>query len=159
MSIRLEDTPILQQLIIQAKSENLPLHVPGHHQGRDLPGILSEWLGACSKLDLTELPGLDNLHHPDGCILASQKLAASHYGSKNCFYSVNGSTAGVMAAIASCTSFGQKILFLNSFHLSAWRGLVLSGAIPMFLPLEWDAQNMTFAPPSIRKLIACLERE
>src|SRR5690348_15039215 len=132
--IRLEDTPILQQLISQTASERLPLHVPGHHLGRDLPGIFSEWFGAGAKLDLTELPGLDNLHHADGCIQASQKLAASHYGSKACFYSVNGSTAGIMAAISSCASFGQKILFLNPFHFSAWRGLVLSGAIPVFLP-------------------------
>jgi arginine decarboxylase len=152
VQIQLQDTPILHRLLEHANQSGLPLHVPGHHQGRDLPEIFSEWLGAASKIDLTELPGLDNLHHPIGCIQQSEELAAAYYGSKKCFYSVNGSTAGVMAAILVSAREKQKILFLNPFHLSAWRGILMADAIPSFLPFVWDKRDFTFQAPNAQVL-------
>jgi arginine decarboxylase len=157
--IQLCDTPILFKLMMHANHSGLPLHVPGHHQGRDLPEIFAEWLGAASKIDLTELPGLDNLHHPEECILQSEELAAAYYGSSRCFYSVNGSTAGVMAAIAACTKEKQKVLFLNPFHLSAWRGILMADAIPAFIPFVWDEKEYIFQAPSVEMLRKRLQYE
>src|SRR5579875_1901954 len=148
----LKQTPILRQLIEHTKLSKLPLHVPGHHQGRELPGLFAEWLGSAPKIDLTELPGLDNLHSAEGCILESQTLAASHYGSQECFYSVNGSTACIMAAIAACAVEKKRVLMVNPFHLSAWRGLILAEAIPVFLPFEWVPEEWTFRAPDVRQL-------
>ncbi len=159
MSIQIEDTPILRRLIMHANKSNMPLHVPGHHQGRDLPEIFSEWLGQASKIDLTELPGLDNLHNPEACILESEMLAAAYYGSRKCFYSVNGSTAGVMAAILSCVSERKKILFLNPFHMSAWRGVIIADAIPRFMPFIWDDKGFTYQAPIAEMLAERLEKE
>lgn len=132
-----DDTPIFTRLVGQADASRFPLHVPGHQQGRVLPAQLSHWLGAAARLDLTELPGLDNLHAATGCIAESQQLAAAHYQSGVCYYSVNGSSAGIVAAIAGCIGPGGKVLFLNPFHISAWRGLVYADARPV-LP------NVTF---------------
>lgn len=110
---------------------------------------LSQWLGAAAGIDLTELPGLDNLHHPSGCIAASQELAAAHYGSDKCLFSVNGASAGVMAAIAGCVRPGDQVLFLNPFHVSAWHGLVFADAQPL-LPEVWFGQRAErYSPPDI----------
>ncbi len=141
------ETPILDALIHTVERLRVPLHVPGHKQGRVLPSAFATWLGQAAKLDLTELPGLDNLHQPDGCILASQQLTAAYYGSDQCLYSVNGSSAGIMAAILACAE-GRKVLFAGPFHQSAWRGLVLADAEPVFLPSRFHAEQCRHEPPS-----------
>lgn len=142
------ERPILDQLVRQAARSRLPLHVPGHKQGRSLPGPFAAWLGAAAKIDLTELPGLDNLHHPTGCIAASQQLAASHYGSDVCLYSVNGSTAGIMAALMGTVPHGGKVLLLNPVHQSAWRGLILGDLVPVFADVIMDERRHTAAAPT-----------
>jgi arginine decarboxylase len=149
------DMPILAALTRHVRKSRYPLHVPGHKQGRALPGSLLQWLGAAAALDLTELPGLDNFHEPEGCIARSQELAAAAYGSDQCWYSVNGSTACVMAALAAAAP-GGRVLFLNPFHLSAWRGLVLADAEPVLVPVRWDAQQLTCLPPGAADVEAVL---
>jgi arginine/lysine/ornithine decarboxylase len=48
-------------------------HIPGHGQGKGLPFELSSQGGqALFRLDLTELPGLDDLHNPAGPIAEAQ---------------------------------------------------------------------------------------
>lgn len=142
-------TPIIDQLIAHAMREKVSLHVPGHHQGRTLFGPLAQWLGQATKWDVTELPGLDNLHHATGCIRASQARAAAHYGADHCFYSVNGATACVMAAIAaSVQATGRnQVVILGPCHMSAWRGLVYADAGAVFVPSPWRQDIMTFGPP------------
>lgn len=153
----LSDTPILAALVQMVAELRLPLHVPGHKQGRFLPSALSQWLGAAAQLDLTELPGLDNLFQPEGCILESQRLAAGHYQSTQCLYSVNGSTAGIIASILACAE-GANVLFLGPFHQSAWRGLVLANAKPLFHSVAWDARRLNPLPPSAQDVKTALER-
>ncbi len=128
--------------------------MPGHKLGALVPDSISPFLGASMKLDLTELPGLDNLHAAAGCILESQMLAARASGSDHCFYSVNGSTAGVMAAIASVAGPGENVLFLNRFHLSAWRGLALCGANPVFIPPRFSYDDWEFGFPTADEVVA-----
>ncbi|MDQ0190186.1 decarboxylase [Alicyclobacillus cycloheptanicus] len=142
----MEETPVLAALVKHASMSRFPLHVPGHQQGRMLPRQLLHWLGSAARLDLTELPGLDNFHHPEGCMEVSQQLTAGHYGSDACFFSVNGSTAGVVAAIAGVVQPGGRVLFLNPFHQSAWNGLVFAGAQPV-LPLAFfGRRDIRFVP-------------
>ncbi len=155
--IPLDQTPILAALQRIVQTNRLPLHVPGHRQGRGLPEDLGRWLGPAAKLDLTELPGLDNLHHPEGCILASQRLAAAHYGAEETLYSVNGSTAGVMAAIMA-TAQGKQVVMAVPFHESAWRGLVMADASPVFLPGTFDLDCLEWLPPTPDSLDSLLAR-
>lgn len=146
--LRPDEVPILAELVRHAALGRIPLHVPGHKRGRGLPSALGAWLGAAALLDLTELPGLDNLQHPNGCIAASQRLAAAHYGSDDCFYSVGGSSAGVMAALLGCLAEGDAVLLAGAFHVSAWRGLVLSGALPRLWPTPFSDALHALLPPT-----------
>lgn len=153
------EMPILRQLVYHTGRFQIPMHVPGHKQGRLLPGELGQWFAAAGKLDLTELPGLDNLHLPEGCILESEQKAAAFYGADKAYYSVNGSTAAVMAAILAVGGDKGKVLFLNSPHLSAWRGLVLADANAVFAPVQFDAFHLTEQAPDLGTLEKLLERE
>ncbi|WP_304458848.1 aminotransferase class I/II-fold pyridoxal phosphate-dependent enzyme [Alicyclobacillus sendaiensis] len=142
------ETPILDRLMHHARRERASFHVPGHH-GRYLPQPLSAWLGQAIKLDLTELPGLDNFHAASDCIAASEELCARHYGAYRTYYSVNGATACVMAALkAACSAPGCRVLILGPCHLSVWRGLVYADASPVFVPTRWNAARQAFDPPS-----------
>ncbi|QQE79381.1 aminotransferase class I/II-fold pyridoxal phosphate-dependent enzyme [Alicyclobacillus sp. SO9] len=141
--------PILEALQRHVQVARGNLHVPGHRQGAVLPAAFATWMGHAAKLDLTELPGLDNLMAPEECILESEKLAASHYGSDRCFYTVNGSSAGIMAALVTVLQPGDTVLFVNPFHLSAWNGLVHSGADALCLPFHYSDEGRQSAPDAV----------
>lgn len=153
------EMPILHNLINHAKRDKHSLHVPGHHQGRLVPKAFAEWLGRAYLLDATELPGLDNLHEAESCIADSQELARKHYQSDACFYSVNGSTACIMAALtATLTRPNQKVAVLNPPHLSAWRGFLLADALPVFGRTIWLPEERTCAAPTVATLAEICDR-
>jgi arginine/lysine/ornithine decarboxylase len=123
-------------------------HTPGH-KGRD--DILSRL--KFPDHDLTELPGLDMLHNPQGVIADAQKLAADLYRAEETFFLVNGATAGNQAMFLSLAGScaGKRIRIDRRAHRSVIAGLVLSGLEPEYiapvihpdfqLPLGLDLQN------------------
>ena len=57
------------------------LHMPGH-KGRGELG--------CEALDITEVPGADDLACPEGIILESEENTTELFGSRHTFYSTGG---------------------------------------------------------------------
>lgn len=155
-----DETPILHALSQHAKRSRLSLHVPGHHGGSLFPDVLRPWLGSALALDLTELPGLDNLQAPAGCIAASQRLASQHYQSLATLYSVNGSSGGVIASILAL-AVGRKILVAAPFHQSLWRAMVLADAQPVFCPYSFDAATLEplAASPAVIAMALAADKE
>lgn len=153
------ETPILDALESHAKAERISLHVPGHHQGRLLPARFDAWFGQASKLDATELVGLDNLHRATSAIKYSRQLTAAHYGAVDTFYSVNGATACVMAAVAACVEETDKrtIVVAGPCHMSLWRALVHADALPLFVSGNWSSDLHLVKPPTAKQLADVLE--
>ncbi len=87
---------------------------------------------------MPELPELDNLFAPEGVILQAQQLSAEAFGADRTWFLANGSTSGVVAAILATCGPGDKIVLPRNVHQSAVSGLVLSGAIPIFITPEYD---------------------
>jgi len=107
--------------------------MPGHKQGRGLPAELSSLDGqALFELDLTEIPGLDDLHNPQGAIALAQELAARAYGAAKSFFLVNGTTVGVHALLMAVGGRGSIVIPRNA-HRSVMGGLILSGAEPEYI--------------------------
>ena len=99
------DIPIYEALKAYTASDPLPFHMPGHKLGKGIP---DEFLERIEKLDLTEIPGTDNLHMPSGAIMEAQELAARAFGARKTFFLVNGSTVGLHAVIAAmCRQIGR----------------------------------------------------
>jgi arginine/lysine/ornithine decarboxylase len=96
--------------------------MPGHKRN-------SAFAGAYAKTDITEICGADNLLAPEGIIRGLQRKLAALYGADESFILVNGSTVGIEAAVLY---FGEIIMARNS-HRSAYGGLILSGAKPMYI--------------------------
>ncbi len=132
-------TPLLDALRTAAYKPHAPFYAPGHKRGQGIPQPLVDLLGASLfPADLPELPDLDNLFAPEGVIQEAQELAAAAFGADQTWFLVNGSTAGVMAAILATCGTGDKIILPRNIHQSAIAGLILSGAIPVFINPEYD---------------------
>ncbi len=132
-------TPYLWQKMQQLHQRDpLSGHTPGHKNGIFLPDELqTAWGEQFASYDFTELDGLDNLHFSSGCIRQSQQQAAEIFGAGQCFYLVNGTTAGLQAAImAACSN--KKVFVPRHVHRSVYHSLLLAHAQPIYLPLELD---------------------
>ena len=104
-----------------------PFHMPGHKRNASImPASLL-------NLDMTEIPGLDNLHNAGGVIRSDQEEIAKIYGADICLFSVNGSSAGITAAICAACGQGEAILMARNSHISAFFGLVFSGMQPVYI--------------------------
>ncbi|RCJ37089.1 arginine decarboxylase [Nostoc punctiforme NIES-2108] len=132
-------TPLLDALKVNAARLHTPFYTPGHKQGEGISQPLADLLGkAVFRADLTELSDLDNLFAPQGVIQEAQQLAAEAFGALQTWFLVNGSTCGIEAAILATCGTGDKIILPRNVHSSAIAGLILSGAIPIFLNPEYD---------------------
>jgi len=125
--------PLFEALYRYGGQEIAHLHTPGHCRGRGMPEELVSFTGrAVYSLDLTELPGLDDLHNPRGVIARSQELAAAAFGADHTFFLVNGTTVGIQALLLAAVGEGTVILPRN-MHRSVLGGLILSGADPVYM--------------------------
>lgn len=100
-------------------------HMPGHKGSTDftLPLV---W-------DVTEIPGTDDLHDPNGIIQESQRQAALLLHAKESFYLVNGASGGLQAAILSVCEPGDKVIIPRNAHQSIHFGIEFAQASPIYL--------------------------
>ena len=92
-----ESAPSLaDRLITYGQSDAYPFHMPGHK--RQFHPFFDPY-----TMDITEIYGFDNLHHAEGILLEAQQRAAALYHASETFYLVNGSTCGILAAVAAAT--------------------------------------------------------
>ncbi|MEH1938493.1 MAG: aminotransferase class I/II-fold pyridoxal phosphate-dependent enzyme [Nostoc sp.] len=132
-------TPLLDALKACADHPHAPFYTPGHKRGVGISQPLADLLGkAVFRADLTELADLDHLFAPQGVIREAQQLAAEAFGASQTWFLVNGSTCGIEAAILATCGTGDKIILPRNVHSSAIAGLILSGAIPIFLNPEYN---------------------
>lgn len=97
---------------------------PGHKQGEAYKGLNVDFENLL-KYDLTEVPRLDNLHNPEGCIENSLENLRDFYESKRSYYLVNGSTSGVHIMIFSLFNEKDEILIERGCHKSIMDAIYL----------------------------------
>ena len=132
-------TPLLSTLKTCAQNPHAPFYTPGHKRGVGISSNLADTFGKILfQHDLPELTELDNLFAPNGVILQAQQLAADAFGASQTWFLVNGSTCGIEAAILATCCTGDKIILPRNVHSSAIAGLILSGAMPIFINPEYD---------------------
>lgn len=126
---------LLERLQDHQREGYLSLHMPGHKENTGLAPYLNT-LNA--GLDITELPGFDDLHAPEGVLAQAQARAAKLWDVPKSWLQVNGSTGGLLAAIRGATRRGDKILMARSCHKAIYHAVELCGLEPVFLlpPVE-----------------------
>lgn len=132
-------TPLFDALREYVDRDTLPFHVPGHKKGIGMDTEFREFIGENPfKIDVTVFKLVDSLHHPTGPIKKAQELAADAYKADASFFSIHGTSGAIQAMILSVVSDGDKIIVPRNVHKSVTAGIILSGAIPVFMQPELD---------------------
>ena len=133
--------PIVEAMKKYSREVILGFHTPGHKQGRGAHEFLRELLTAEGlRQEVSLMEELDDLHAPRSCIKEAQRLAAELWHADETIFFVNGTTSAIQAMILGTLKAGDLIFIPRNAHRSVISGLILSGAVPIFLPVEFDAE-------------------
>lgn len=138
--------------LIKYNKEITSFHMPGHKFGKALGMEKLSLL----DLDVTEVPGLDNLYDAEGIILKSQREMATKYKAKDTIFITNGSTAGILASIMTVCGPGESLIIARNSHNSVWNGLILGGIRPIYLNPSYEEQYQILGGIPIMALEECL---
>ncbi len=111
-----------ESLYEYSKTDFYPFHMPGHKRQVHSPYLRNPY-----EVDITEITDFDNLHHAEGIIKENQELAASLYHADKSWFLINGSTAGILAAVSACTLRGGKLLMARNCHKAVYHAAYLRG--------------------------------
>ncbi|HBM81154.1 MAG TPA: arginine decarboxylase, partial [Clostridiaceae bacterium] len=132
-------TPLFDALMEYVNRNTIPFHVPGHKKGHGMDDKFKNFVGNnVLSIDVTVFKLVDSLHHPTGPIKKAQELAADAYGSDRAFFSINGTSGAIQAMIMSTVTQGDKIIIPRNVHKSVTAGIILSGAVPVYMRPEID---------------------
>lgn len=109
------------QLEQYAHSGLYPLHMPGHKRRLvPAPGLPAGW-------DVTEVPGVDDLHQAEGILAQAMERTAALYGARRTWYLVNGSTVGLLAGIRALAPAGSTVIAARNCHKAVYHAIELGG--------------------------------
>jgi len=132
-------------------------HVPGHKHGELFPESARKSFAQILPLDMTEIPGLDDLHAPKEVIAEAEMLAADFFQSDHTFFLVGGSTAGNIAMLLASCSAGDQVIVQRNSHKSVMNGLELCAADPIYIAPEYNQELGRYTAPSYASLKKALE--
>lgn len=137
-----------QELEAYGQSDSYPFHMPGHK--RRSPEPMNPY-----QIDITEIGGFDNLHHPQGLIRDLQEEIASIYGMERSYLLVNGSTLGNLVSILSVAKRGQTVLIARNCHKSVYHAVSLGSLRVDYIQPEALGSGIQgpVTPASVRKML------
>ncbi len=120
-------TPVCD-FIEKYRSNKTRFHMPGH-----------KGVGSVERDDITEIRGADVLYSPSGIILQSEKIASEIFGSKATFFSTEGSSLLIRAAVYLVKKYKSdekkcvKIAAARNVHSSFVSACALSDVNPVWI--------------------------
>lgn len=119
---------LFERLQRYGNSDYYGFHMPGHKRNTDRFGD-----GLPYGIDITEIEGFDDLHHPSGILRDAQREASRVYGAEETRFLVNGSTAGILSAILGSTRRGDQVLTGRNCHKSVYHAMFMNELEPVYL--------------------------
>ena len=125
-----------KQIMNHISKDIYPFHMPGHKRNPDFipPNLLD--------LDITEIPGMDVLSNPTGIIKALNEKISDFYKTCESFLLVNGSSAGIVAAVCATCTDDSIIVVPRNAHTSVYNAMVISGAMPKYIMPKLTADGL-----------------
>ena len=143
---------VYKKLESYSQSDYYPFHMPGHKRNK-----ASSAGNFPFERDITEIFGFDNLHHAEGILKEAQEYAAQIYGTRKCFFSVNGSTAALLAAVSASVSKGGRILVARNSQKAVYHALYLRDLLPVYVYPHEDKRLGINGGISVRSVERYLE--
>ena len=148
---------LYEKLNAYVQTDFYPFHMPGHKRNPESGSLASFY-----RLDITEIDDFDNLHEASGVIRQAQEYAARLYGAEETHFLINGSTGGLLSAVASVAGKGKVLLMARNCHKAVYHAAFLNRLnvrylYPELLP-EYDLAG-EILPETVRKAIIMTLRE
>lgn len=131
---------LYKTLVDYSKQNIAPMHMPGHKRNTKLNTELFDFINPY-EIDVTEVEGTDDLHHPEEVLLYEKERCQRLYGSRESFLLINGSTGGILSAISACAKKGDVVLCARNCHKSVYHAIHLLGLKPAYLMPEFDSKT------------------
>ena len=134
--------PIVEAMQKYSADGALAFHTPGHKQGLGAHQLLKNLItteGLRQEVSLME--ELDDLHTPQTCIKSAENFAAQLWHADEVLFFVGGTTSAIQAMILATLKPGDFVFVPRNSHRAVLNGLILSGAIPIFLPVGFDEEK------------------
>ena len=133
--------PISKAMEAYAGDGALAFHTPGHKQGLGAHPLLKKLITEAGlRQEVSLMEELDDLHEPAGCIKEAQALAAELWGARESLFVINGTTGAIQAMLVGTLSPGDKVLVPRNAHRSIMGGIILAGAVPIYIQPEIDTR-------------------
>lgn len=142
---------LYNRLVEYSKSDIYPMHMPGHKRNTKMLPNVNPY-----AIDITEIEGFDNLHHPKEILKDMMGRIESLYGAGTSFPLVNGSTVGILAGIASCVKPGDSILVARNSHKAVYHAIQRNQLKPVYVYPQEDGVhhiNGGILPQNIEKML------
>lgn len=150
-------TPLFDALLEYVNNDTIPFHVPGHKKGQGMVSKFKDFIGTnVMAIDVTVFKQVDSLHKPTGAIKEAQILAADANHADHTFFCVHGTSGAIQAMIMSVVGEGDKILVPRNVHKSVTSGIILSGAMPVYMQPEIDSNvgvALNVTPETVRSTL------
>lgn len=134
------------------KTDYYPFHMPGHK--RNPLSVAGDFP---VEKDITEIDGFDNLHHPEGILKEAQDAAARLYGTEESFYSINGSTGAILAAVSAAVRKGGHILIARNCHKAVYHAAYLRELRVSYIYPQEDNKLGINGGISVQNVERCLQ--
>lgn len=139
---------LYKELTAYCASDAYPFHMPGHKRRT---GSMQDPY----SIDITEIDGFDDLHHPSGLLKEAEQRAAGLYQSSETHFLVNGSTGGILSAITALVPPGGLLLMARNSHRSAYHAAGLRNIQVKYLyPSDAGQLNGPVTPQEVLRVLS-----
>jgi arginine decarboxylase len=137
-----EDAPIGEGIVDFHARDALAFGIPAHRAGTgDVVPDAAAWTGMDAfRADPGMNNGVDNRHQSWQVEPKAMELFADAVGADQTLFSTNGSTENVHVAMLTAVRPGETVVMARNGHKSAFSGLVLSGARPVYVDPVYDGR-------------------
>jgi arginine decarboxylase len=133
-------------------------HTPGHNHGNAFhrshfqKDFYKKYSGLTFWTDLSvSVDELGDLSEPDldSPMTESRKRASKIFGSEETFFITNGTSTSNKAMLMTLLKPGEVVLLDRNCHKSVHQAVVMSGALPLYMPPLYNKKLGVWAPISI----------
>ncbi len=148
-----------QYLLNYTEDHGVKLHMPGH-KGIDIYRETGHaaFLEKIADLDITEIPGADDLFHAQGLIRDLMDRYKDLYHVDASYLLVGGSSAGIVSSVLACVPRGGTIISARNAHRSLFNALKLGDITPVFAYPEIMEEAGIAGAVTEEEVVSCLEQ-
>ena len=119
---------LLERLEEYCGADYVPLHMPGAKRNTQEFVMPNPY-----AVDITEIDGFDNMHHAEDILKEAFERTAKLFGAEESLWLINGSSAGLLAAICGATKKNDTVLVARNCHRAVYNAIYLNELNPVYL--------------------------